>query len=373
MSWLKRSLRNRTTSATRPVSASATTTAPRRLPEIRADIGDITGSAYYYYVERLDYRNELDPDGRGFEAMQVYQAQRDRPCLRASSSRIISPAGVHVNDGSIDRASGLVAIAGYAIPDVYVSESEFRMHPALWCGYLGGNRMWRIDVPGEPWSVDVAPGGHRIGFASWDSGSAVFGICEPVTGEELLLRQFEEHHFTGGEPVRFSPDGAELLIGSHGAEHGLLLMNAESGETKRIVVPDRGSANWWRSRTPTELLSWSWRDGITTLARLDPATEEMEALGRIELPPCDDIEPLRRNVWHIEVGPDGTSLLCASSLGPSQEHMSQHGSRDRIAMGRLFDAPSDGVAARIESLSSPFVDGYEAVEIQHGGFRWLNT
>lgn len=280
---------------------------------------------------------------------------------RAGDAAPISPSWLTPRSAAVDPHTGRVVMAAHFTHEVW------GMPPAHDLGAIDGRNRFTFSDAGHPggiaWplfsvyigsvrtgtlvpldstlsvtSVDLHPRGdiavlHHLGTST--SAVSLFSS----SGERRMLTAVEGT--TGAESIRFSGDGAWLLISR---TNDSVLVETASGRWTLIDVPNAG---WWPG-ADSALLSIEHRDGqaIPTLFGLQTNTT------LATYPPVELDIPLLESypyVWHPAVSPDGTEVLAVSPVGVTAEHQGAHGTGSRLVRFTLQTGRGTAQAAFIDS------------------------
>lgn len=337
----------------------------------------VPAESRFLFLEHIDYSPEHDDaDMRGYHAMERRSAGRFRT-WRDDADRLASLDHMGVNDVAFHRATGLTAACGYVAPDWYADKS---LHPSnsgaedwehLWIR-RGGDRFVRADVRGTPWAVDISADGSRIAGLWWMKPGALCAVIDAATLEPCMLTAVKHAgggDLSGGEELRFSPDGSWLLFTSPIEDGAVSLLEAETGRLVSVPCPEVRTAAWWPQRSPSSLLV-GWLDdiGYTSLGALDLSDGSCENLGSLDLPRgMRDDAQYPGGLERLSLGPDGQSLVGLTRLAPDAAWAMPQRPRWRVARGTLTS--TGGV---ITDVSPAFIDRLGASAIEHTRPRWLD-
>ncbi len=372
-------------SAVEASSRPGATMRPNAVASVPVDVA-IPLDTRFTFLERVDYQPERD-DGemRGYHAMEQRSGSRFRT-WRDDQDRVLqdSPPILPQSDRVFHRPTGILAAAGFMGPDGYEDPD---LHPGnrreqpmehVWYRLGGEAQLQRVVVPGDPWAIDVAADGSLIAGLWWTGvDGALCAVVDTRTGEATpltLLKRPDGGNLAGYEEMRFSPDGAWLLLTTPIGNDTVTLVEVQSGRTISISCAEVRTSAWWPQRSPSSLLvGWIDSTGGTTLGDLNLASGELTVIGRLELPHgLQDGDSYKFGVSRLSVGPDGRSLLGLTHAATSDEWSIAH-PRTRIARGELLLEPTGGVAARINHVPPAFLDRNGAAPVEHTRARWLDT
>lgn len=293
---------------------------------------------------------------------------------RTGDAPPISPSWMTPRSAVVDPHSGRVVMAGHLTHQVW------GLPPAHDLGAMDGRNRFTFSDAGHPggiaWpvhtvyvgsvltgtlvpldatlsatSVDLhAHGGIAVLHHLGSSTSAV-SLFTP-SGTRRVLTTVEGS--TGAETVRFSGDGAWLLISR---TNDSVLVETSTGRWTVIDVPNAG---WWPG-ADSALLSIEHRDGqaIPTLFGLQTNTT-IASYPAVEL----DIPLLESYpyLWHPTVSPDGSEVLAVSPVGVTPEYQGTHGTGSRLVRFALQTGRGTAQPA--------FVDADQTLERDVSEPRW---
>jgi hypothetical protein len=295
---------------------------------------------------------------------------------RASGDSPISPSWLTIRSARLDPETGRAVACGHLTHEVWGMDPAHDLgaidgrnnftfteqgHPnglfwpasALYVGSARSGAFLPLDARANVVSVDLHGPSGTIGVLEHlGSSTGAVAVYEPA-GRRRLLTVVEE--IAGNEPIRFSGDGAWLLVTR---SRSSTLIEVSSG---RRLELDVANSAWW-PLGESALLTIRHEDGrilpsLFSLAR----NEYIRSLPQITL----DVPMLKEYpyLWFPEVSPDGQEILALTPAGVSDEHQTQHGTGDRVARIDL----STG-AGRI--VHSPFLNPDQTLERDAREARW---
>jgi hypothetical protein len=319
--------------------------------------------------ERVEQMAEqlLATRGAGFEfsAWTSSGKRLDPPWMSTKSLAIsgehnlVAAAG-HINHGAVGMARAL-DLGAIGLRNLMWAEQG---HPSGMVGpnavsYLG-NRGSGVFVPwsmqADVSSVDIHTRTQRVvALESWGGDSGAVVVLEP-DGSRRVLTALNE--LTGGDRIRFSPDGEWLLVTTGRVT---FVVQYETGRSVQLAM---GNAGWWPldgsvlfgfttegdSQRPT-LFSLRENRAVEEFAEVaHTAPSEARWLNRCFMP---------------EVSPSGEDVLVLTPSGVTAEHQREHGTGSRVALLTLG-------TGRCEILSDPFYSSAE-LERDQREQRWVST
>lgn len=158
--------------------------------------------------------------------------------------------------------------------------------------------------------------------------------------------------FRGSGPVRYSPDGAWLLVGS-----SLAIRLADLGV---LDLPAAQSSAWAPSLGPSKLLQIRGReeDGFR-LATFDLATGAEQDLGPLEIEP----DALVLYLTELDVHPSEGRALCVTPRVP-RPYRDGQGARGKL---QILDLET----RRLTPVTSPTLPGFDHIERAQDRPRWI--
>ena len=213
-------------------------------------------------------------------------------------------------------------------------------------------------VGGRVNALDTSPDGAIIAVHEfWGSNTHGVSLVDAVTGERRLLTRLES---LGLGDVRFSPDGAWLIVGT-------FLVEVATGRYLRLDTGlSSGQAAWWHARSPSALMLLDARaPGDLVVMAFDLATGAAELIGPITVPGTEELQDHHAFVKGLDVSADGRHALRGTSFGVSRAAWDAGWTGDRVS---LIDVET----RRLDVLVSPSLDGEMALERDHTRFRWLH-
>ena len=336
---------------------------------VRAVVADESDFAYAQHLaEQL-----IAERGYGFGGVVLDdRGNAVTPSWICADSVAVSPGRHRLAVGATlaHAALGLPAALDLGVRDGRAASWEGRAPEGLSllpdrCLFLADTReRWleMTELAGSVCSVDASPDGATLGLLELWAGVAAVSVADATTGERRLLTTV--HGLDGSEQIRFSADGAWLLVPRFSEP---VLVHVESARLLRL--PTAGPIAWWPARSPSSMMLLAepliGPGGVPQpqLIAYDLADGTAESLGLVELPVQPDLDALRGFPMHLEVSADGSQALCMTSFGPPAAFQEQHGSRPRVS---LLDVEQ----RRVEVVGAPFAGTIE-LEREHRSARWL--
>jgi hypothetical protein len=309
------------------------------------------------------------------QALQNHQGSGFGRTIRSETGQRLSPAWLTTRSLTYDPVSGRIAAAAH------LSHAAVDRPPALDLGAMDGRNMisWREHngmvypagnlycgsdrsgalVPtlmnADVLSVDLWPSTGSIAFfESWGGSLGSVALMDG-SGSRRLLTFIDG--VSGGEEIRFSPDGSWLLL--DGGSKAWLVEVATGRWTQAPVQ----NAAWWPLR-PGTLVSVSNEAGGGVPRLYDLASAEyVGEFPQLDIDGQGETDPA---CWGVAVSPTGEELLVGTRAGITAAYQGEHGSRTRAARVTL-------ATGRGRLIWPIFVDDNGELEREHHEFRWLGS
>jgi hypothetical protein len=270
-------------------------------------------------------------------------------------------AAAHLNHSVLDLPPGLDlgAIEGHSRPGSEEAPTGMLFpKPSLYFGSTNTGVQIPIVMGINVVSVDLWPAtGDVAMFESWGGSMGAVTVVDPH-GERRLLTVIGD--VTGGEHIRYSPDGSWLLLDSSGSRSWLI--DSVTGQWLDAPVHN---ADWW-PLAPSTLLTLDNDTKPTPTPRL--YSLETAAFTRnfpaLQLDGAEETPQDLLECYEVAVSPDGSELLVGSGVGITGSYREKHGARLRVARVDLHT----GLGALVWPI---FLDSEEELEREHNDFRWL--
>lgn len=306
--------------------------------------------------------------GAGFEfsAWTSSGKRLDPPWMSTKSLAIsgehnlVAAAG-HINHGALKlpRALDLGAIDMRNLHSWPAEGHPHGMVAPNAVSYIG-NRASGVFVPwtmqSNVSSVDVHARTQRVAaLESWGGDSGAVVALEP-DGSRRVLTTLDE--LTGGDRVRFSPDGEWLLV-----TNGMVtfIVQFQGGRYARIPM---GNAGWW-PLDGSMLLGFNTQGDVQRpflfSLRENRAVEDFPEISHLK--PSD--AAWLNTCFSPEASPTGEHVLVLTGSGVTSAHQGQFGTGSRLAMLSLS-------TGKCELLSDPFITGTE-LERDQREQRWSRS
>lgn len=288
----------------------------------------------------------------------------------------VTPPWLSLKSVTVDPASGRVVGAGYlthhgiGLSPAYnlgaingsnggkfadAGHNQGRPWPVsqLYVGSLGSGTLvpWHTSFAVE--SVDYHPGTEQIGLLEFLGSTTFAASVVHNDGRRQLLTVLDG--LSGSESIRFSPNGAWLLITRY---DGSWLIESATGRHHFLDVPN---AAWWPA-ADSQLISVVNANQVSVPKLYDLSearwVHEFASI-RLDGHPVPDNT---LNCWVGDAHPDGHRLLVMTTAGVTTEHREQHGSGHRVGIVDLETGAS--------TLSEVFVDPGGTLEhdVRHAHF-----
>lgn len=334
----------------------------------------------FTWIERI---RESLPDGPGFERLNQVAGwlgqQRGtgfEHAWRGEGDVSLAPSWLTLRTGLVDPQSGLVVGGGRLKHTVWGKGPAHDLgaidgrnaHTFTEAGH-GGGLLWPsnalyvgsmrtgvmvpLDTTMNVQNVDLDTRSGRIGVLHHLGASTFAVTLVEETGARRLLTVVDG--LSGAETIRFSPDGAWLLVSSSGDS---TLVEVETGRT---IALDIANAGWWPGDGST-LIRIHHEDGqaaVRLFSLADNSETHAYPAIRLDVPLMEDYP----YVWNAGLSADGSQVLATSPAGASGEYQKLHGVGGHLAR---FELGSGNGA-----LEHPvFIDEGETLERDVTDARW---
>lgn len=260
---------------------------------------------------------------------------------RGPDTERMSPDWLAVNAATFDPDTGRLVLVGH--PNHHL----LGLPPAYDLGMIDGRNAFAFKEAGHPdglaWPCDhLYIGSTRTGAliplsysenvisADYDPATEAIGCLEflgGVIGAVTITDQDGERHvlttlepISGNEPVRFSPDGAWLLIPRPQQTY---VVETATGRWLTLDIPN---ATWWPLADST-LLTVTHHDG-----RISPRLHDLASnsvTGTFPDITISGLLPKFPYLWSPDVSTDGRFLVGTAVTGVSAEFQDKHGAGSR--------------------------------------------
>ncbi|MEV6414818.1 hypothetical protein [Kribbella sp. NPDC051718] len=303
-----------------------------------------------------------DHQGSGFErTVRSDAGQRMNPGWLTTRSLVHDPAGgriaaaAHLNHTGLGLPPALDLGAMDGRNMISWREHNGMVYPAgnLYCGSDRSGALVPALMNADIISVDLWPStGSMAMFESWGGSLGSVALIDGGGSHRLLT--FIDG-VSGGEELRFSPDGGWLLLDGGSKAW---LVEVVTGRWMRAPVEN---AAWWPLR-PATLISVSNEDGSVVPRLYDLSSAEyVGEFPQLYIEGQGEVDPA---CWGVAVSPGGDELLVGTRAGITAAYQGEHGSRTRAARVTL-------ATGRGQLVWPIFVDDQGELEREHHEFRWL--
>lgn len=234
------------------------------------------------------------------------------------------------------------------------------MMSALESLYIGNAQTGRFEMAamgGEIGGLSLSPDATSVAWIEW-RGRDLAGFTTPGfifeehldSGKRRLLGVLDQ--FSGVAPVRYSPDGAWLLVGA------TRLIRMIDGAA--LELPEARASAWAPPLGDSTLLRVAGSADAMRLASFDLATGNSEDLGPLEV----EEDAVVLYLADLDVHPSELQALAISPYGYPEPYRNGEGARGKLQM-------LDIEARRLTPVTSPTVPGFSTIERDQERPRWV--
>ena len=316
--------------------------------------------ARFTFVERLEFWDGIEQDHAATATARMAYPASELGTARGELGDWLTQDDRVVKTFQWDRGCDLTVWSGNT------RWMDGEVHDLSWSGTPG---LQTLTLPGSPLSVDASPDGRRVAHLSWVEGGAVLSLFDNRSGSVQASWSFDRNDLPGGsESVRWSPDSRLILI-SRSTNRSPLLLDV-AGST-RVELPWVGGASWWPGRSPGSILLYESRDDTSYFSWADLETGDFGPLGSCEYPAEMPRHNDSRNVFDLDVSPDGRTFAGFAFFGvASMYDEPSAGGRGKWIAGTL-PLTADDSPPRIERWSPEICwQGVRSLELDHSNVRF---
>ena len=318
-------------------------TGPGASVPVRRDLAWPEWEVPYTYIERIrDALPESDDpfepaDALGRELHQL-RGSGFEYTWRAAGDGLLVPPRLSLHSAVVEPSTGKVAAIGHP------THVGWDMAPAFDLGAITGSNGLSFPAAGHRggWTWPAAMlyvGSTRSGLLTpldgsvgaisvdLDRNSGALAVLHQITGSIFAVTHYPEASdrrtitaidgLAGNEPLRFSPDGAWLLVSRSSSS---ILIEADTGRWVELDVPN---ACWWPG-ADSALLSLGYETG-----EVIPRVFDLETNAYSQTFPAVTLDhPFLQDmshVWFPAVSPQSDEILAMAPVGVSQKYRDEHG------------------------------------------------
>lgn len=317
---------------------------------VRWDLGGLEATWVEGIRGLYPSREELPAGVSTFDVVQewsrgLYQVQGSgfEEVWRGPGGRLLSPPWLTLSSVAYHPSSGRIVATGrlkhreMGMPDAHDLGAVNGANGFSWpeAGHRGGliypvgslyvgsvrtGALVPVDAVTNHGSVDLDPVTGSIGVMEQLGQAGCISVYDGSTGRRRRLAVIDS--VLGNEKLRFSPDGAWLLLSRHESSH---LCEVATGRLVKLPV---GECGWW-PLADSMLLEMAKVD-----QRWVPRLFSLESGQVVHEFPAVSVpgEPAPEGAYVLrpEVSPDGREMLALTTAGVTQAHREEHGASGHL-------------------------------------------